>query len=199
MWIGKGYGQVDLLCCLSEPCCLLRQPSSSGLQWLPPVSHTGFPFLVVVLPREMELQYFDLWTFPIASQPHWGGYMKGEEPPEPPQPRARGHVTRIETMSLHHTGPVWTFWCVWRKDDFPVISMVRVLGGVSAPPVESFSLPSVFSLAFKLWKSWQPLCKSRNWIRQWIFFWLSWFFGAGLNRCGTDFLPLALSGMKKIL
>lgn len=56
--------------------------------------------------------------------------------------------------------------------------MVRVSEGVSAPSLGGFSLPSAFSLAFKLWKSWQTLWKSRNWIRQWIFFWLSCFFWA---------------------
>lgn len=57
--VSLGKGMAKWIChAASEPWCLLRQPSE--LQRLPSTSHTGFPFLVVLLPREMELQYFDL-------------------------------------------------------------------------------------------------------------------------------------------
>lgn len=52
----------------------------------------------------MELQYFNLQTFSIASQPHCGGYMKGEETPEPPQPRGKGHAIR---KCNHVLIPLW--------------------------------------------------------------------------------------------
>lgn len=45
--------------CLSESCGLLRQPSSSGLQWLPAFLGTVFSSLIIVLPQEAELQCFD--------------------------------------------------------------------------------------------------------------------------------------------
>lgn len=58
-----------LPCCLSESWSLLRQPSSPGLEWLPPFLHTGFSFLVVILPYEAKLHVLICSFFPLLWDP----------------------------------------------------------------------------------------------------------------------------------
>lgn len=81
-----------------------------------------------------------------------------------------------------------------------LISLLRAVPGGSAPCKRHPGFPnrSALTLAFTLWRSCQPLCKSRIWMRQGIFFWQTGLvFQAGLMDMALISFPWPCLGWRK--